>query len=162
MSGTITLDNSGPPPWQPATPLAVAKFDPASTGEGRYRIVPNVVCERIERSIGPHASTAHFRYTIDHSGLYPDWPSQFEDIWPQTAQAGPYVFATDDRVAVLAYDQAGNSGLIFDGFACIPSSTSTPTRSGSRSRRPAPNAGPGTCRSAAGSSATPPTPTPGW
>jgi len=120
MSGSITLDNSAPPLWQPAVPIQVCKFDPSQTVVGRYSLVPNVVCEQIERSIGPNASTAHFRYILDTSGLYPDWPTQFDKIWPQVVQSGQYTCGTDERIAVIGYDPDGNATLLFDGFAQIP------------------------------------------
>lgn len=121
MAGTFTLDDTGPVLSAPATPVAVFKFDPSKTDdESRYRLLPNVVVDHIEHSIGANPSTARFHYLLDNANLYPDWPSQFEDIWPQTARASQYVVVTDDRIAVVAWTPKGEKRLLFDGFAQIP------------------------------------------
>jgi len=105
----------------PAALVVVCKFDPSQDDDDqRYKLVPNVVCERIEHQVGPHAGTAHFRYLIDHTGLHPDWPTQFEEIWPQTAQTSQYVIGTDERIAVCTWTAEGRRILLFDGFAQIP------------------------------------------
>lgn len=121
MPGTFTLDNSNAPLTAPATPVAVFKFAPTLTDdEDRYRLLPNVVVDHIEHAIGAVPSTARFHYLLDNAGLYPDWPSQFEDIWPQTARSSDYVVVTDDRIAVVAWTPQGERRLLFDGFAQIP------------------------------------------
>lgn len=120
MPGTFTLDDSGPVLAEPATPVAVFRFDPSASGEDRYQLLPNVVCDHISRPAGPTPSTARFHYLLDNSGLNPDWPSQSEDLWPQTAASGQYVVTTDDRIAVVAWTPQGERRLLFDGFAQIP------------------------------------------
>jgi hypothetical protein len=116
MSGLFTIDASPADLSEPAAPLAVCRYDPDSG----YTLMPNLICERIERPIGAKPSTAQLRYILDTAGLYPDWPSQFETIWPQTAAAGPYVLSVDDRVVVLAWTPDGQRRVLFDGFAQIP------------------------------------------
>src|SRR3954447_16213974 len=102
MSGGFTLDDPGIVLSQPATPIAVFKFDASQTSdEQRFRLIPNVVCDHMERPVGAVPSTARFHYLLDNSGINPDWPSQFDDIWPQTARATQYVVVTDDRIARL-------------------------------------------------------------
>lgn len=121
MPGTFTLDDNGVVLTYPATPVAVCGFDPSQADdEDRYRLLPNIVCDRIERPIGAQPSTARFHYLLDNSGIYPDWPSQFEEIWPQTARSGPYVVVTDDRIAVIAWTPKGERRMLFDGYAQIP------------------------------------------
>jgi hypothetical protein len=120
MSGSITLDGTTAPLSTLAISLAVYRFDPTQSGQDRYQLVPNVVCEQIERVLGPHPSTARLRYLLDNSGMFPDWPNDFGQIWPQTAQSGPYVLVTDDRIAVVGTDSNNNSILLFDGFCQIP------------------------------------------
>lgn len=121
MAGGFTLDDPGIVLSQPATPIAVCKFDASQTSdEQRFRLIPNVVCDHIERCVGAVPSTARFHYLLDNSGINPDWPSQFEDIWPQTSRATQYVVVTDDRIAVIAWTPQGERRMLFDGFAQIP------------------------------------------
>ena len=116
MSGLFTIDASPADLSELAAPLAVCRYSPDSG----YTLLPNLICERIERPIGAKASTAQLRYVMDTAGLYPDWPNQFEMIWPQTAAPGPYVLSVDDRVCVLAWTPDGQRRVLFDGFAQIP------------------------------------------
>lgn len=118
--GELTFNNEGDGLGSIAQSIGVYRFDPSAEGDSRFDLIPNVVCQRVERQIGPHPSTAHFRYLLDDSGMYPEWPSDFGQIFPQDAESGPYVVATDDRIAVLAWDAEGNSTFLFDGYAQIP------------------------------------------
>ena len=118
MSGHITIDNQAPQLTTQAVGLAVVKFNP--NGSPRYLLVPNLVPDTIERPIGPQMGAAHLHYLIDHSGLFPEWPTQFDKIWPQTAIPSRYIVVADERIAIIAYLPSGNTRMLFDGFAQIP------------------------------------------
>lgn len=113
----FTYDSSSVNLSQMATTIVVARYDDKS---GDITPLPNVVCDRVEWPIGAKPSTASLRYLLDTSGIFPKWPSQYEQIWPQTAAAGPYVLSADDRVIVVAYAADGTKELLFDGYAQIP------------------------------------------
>jgi hypothetical protein len=129
MPGTFTLDDPGIVPTQRGDAGWRVQFDPSQTDDAsRYQLLPNVVVDRIEWPLGANPSTARFHYLLDNTGIYANWPSQFDDIWPQTAISSQYVVTTDDRICVMAWTPQGNRRLLFDGFAQIPQINLAPGR----------------------------------
>jgi len=117
MGGTITYDPKPTPLDGDAIPILVYRFDPAAE-EGRFTRLANVNCRRISFKEGPYPSTAEFEYLFDDRATS-QFPHQFEDVWPLTAE-GPAVVKTDDRLVVYGITAAGVRRLIFDGFAQVP------------------------------------------
>lgn len=87
---------------------------------GGYQILPNVRCLQIDYREGPEPPIARFQYIMDDFiAANLGWPSQFEQLFPISAQ-GNYVVQTDDELVVLTQDPDGNPIVLFDGFAQIP------------------------------------------
>ena len=121
MSGSITIAWNSPPLTATAAAIVVCRYPSLD-------LIPNVVCEQIERGIGPAASTARFRYILDTSGLFPEWPSDFEQIWPNGAeQPLRRRHGRADRGRDL--DRSGRVPVMFDGSPRFRRSISAMARS---------------------------------
>jgi hypothetical protein len=118
--GSYDYDSSYASLGQFATPCTVYRFLDTLTGDARWQIMPNVVCDSIQVRAGATAPVARFRYLLDDLiAASEGWPTQFDDIWPLDAQ-GRYVFGVDDRVVVYAVTPYGAERVLFDGHCQIP------------------------------------------
>lgn len=119
MAGSLDFDPYSAPLAGAAAQVGVFRYDPTLPEDQRYTLVPNVRCESIQYREGAEPPTARFRYLLDDSAPSPDYPSQFEDLWPLAAD-GPYVVLGDERIVVLATAPSGENRVLFDGFAQAP------------------------------------------
>lgn len=117
-TGSFDLDDAPPPLYGDAVQVHVARCTPGAAHP--YNLLPNIRCTRIDLKEGPTPPVARFQYIMDDAlSINFGWPSQFEEIWPLTAQ-GQYVVNADDRIVVVAMNPDDTFMVLFHGFAQIP------------------------------------------
>jgi hypothetical protein len=126
MAGSFSFDPYSAQLAGNAVPVGVFRYDPTLPADTCYAALPNVFCESVQYREGPQPPIARFRYLLDDSASSPDYPTQFEQLWPLDA-AGPYVVRSDDRLVVLATSPTGENRVLFDGFAQVPEVSLGPT-----------------------------------
>lgn len=119
MAADVTFDPYDIPLAMDSTPILVYRFDTEAEGEARLQALPNVFCLRVQFEEGASYPVAYFEYTFDDTDPSSPYPSQFDDVWPLTAQ-GRWVVSNDDRLVVYGITSSGIRRIIFDGFAQIP------------------------------------------
>jgi hypothetical protein len=119
MAGSFAFDPYAVSLAGNALPIGVFRYDPDLPTDDCYTLVPNVRCESIRYREGAAPPVARLRYMLDDSSPSPDFPAQFEDLWPLQAD-GPYVVHNDERLVVLATSPSGRLRVLFDGFAQVP------------------------------------------
>ena len=118
-TGSITMDPPTVPITGQAAQILIAKYDRTKSSGGRYTILPNLFCERIEIREGAVPSSAQFSYLLDNTSTSSLFPAWMEQIWP-LGLSSPYVVNLGDELVVFAIDVNGNAKIIWDGFADAP------------------------------------------
>jgi hypothetical protein len=116
---------------EPATPILVCRYDSTQESGSRYTYLPNVWCDQIQvKDSGPHG--AQFRYVqydfvadgspsdTEDQDENPDYPSQFEEIWPINSAVNDYKVVSGDELVVLSVDPEGNYRVLWHGHATVP------------------------------------------
>ncbi|MEO6809152.1 MAG: hypothetical protein ABI353_08555, partial [Isosphaeraceae bacterium] len=94
---------------RPATPIAVARYDPDGGGAA-YEWLDNVVCISITDGLGTDPGSARLRYRF--TGLDTNAPQSVEEAL-DSGHSGGKLIVEGDRIVVLAQTPAGEWGPIF-------------------------------------------------
>lgn len=115
-----------PPAMSPhgaAATIVVAYYDPEAADGERYRLTPNLRCERIEYREGAVPPAAQFSYVLDDSDPTSIYPRYAEQTWPLGLDSDHVVPLGAELVVFAVEESDGDDDVVtilFHGHADAP------------------------------------------